>query len=75
MSKSRPATKLGVFGFLARIYNSLYYLAPAIIRLKFLFQSLCEMRYNWDTPMSDELKDKHFKSLGELKDLKAVNLL
>ena len=44
MSKSLPATKREVLGLLARIYDPLGHLAPAIIPLKLLFQSLCEMR-------------------------------
>ena len=74
VSKSLPATKRGVLGLLARIYDPLGHLAPAIIPLKLLFQSLCEMGYDWDTPMSDELKDKHFKWLDDLKDLEAITV-
>ena len=72
MSKSLPATNRGVLGLLARIYDPLSHLPPAIIPL--LFQSLCEMRYDWDTPMSDELNSKHFKWVDDLKDLEAVTV-
>ena len=74
MSKSLPATKRGVLGLLIRIYDPLGHLAPAIIPLKLLFQSLCEMRYDWDTPMSDKLKDKYFKWLDDLKDSEAITV-
>ena len=73
VSRSLPPTKRGVLGLLARIYDPLGHLAPAIIPLK-LFQSLCEMGYDWDTPMSDALKDKHFKWLDDLKDLEAITV-
>ena len=53
VSKSLPATKRGVLGLLARIYDPLGHLAPAIVPLKLLFQSLYEMGYDWDTPMSE----------------------
>ena len=53
VSKSLPETKRAVLGLLARIYDPLGHLAPAIIPLKLLFQSLCEMGYDWDTPMSE----------------------
>ena len=46
VSKSLPATKPGVLVLLARIYDPLGNLAPAIIPVKLMFQPLCEMRYD-----------------------------
>ena len=44
-------TKRNVISLAGRFYDPLGFLAPVTIRLKVLFQKLCESKIKWDEPL------------------------
>lgn len=48
MARTTEPTKQNVVSIVGRFYDRLKFLAPVIIRLKILFQKLCELQLQWD---------------------------
>ena len=49
-ARSLPPTKRNIVSIVGRIYDPLGFLSPVLIRLKSLFQELCELKLEWDEP-------------------------
>lgn len=45
-------TKRHIVSLVGRIYDPLGFLSPVVIRLKSLFQELCELKLEWDEPLT-----------------------
>ena len=46
-----------ILSTIARFYDPLGLLSPAIIPLKYLFQKICMLKINWDTQLPNEIYD------------------
>jgi hypothetical protein len=51
-------TKINVVSVVGRFYDPLGALSPVVIQFKILFQQLCELKVEWDQPISGELLSK-----------------
>ncbi len=51
-ARSLTPTKRHVMSIAGRIYDPLGFLSPVVIRLKCLFQELCELQLEWDEPLT-----------------------
>ncbi len=50
-----------------KIYDPLGFLAPVVIRLKCLFQELCELKLEWDEPLTGALLSKWESMVTDLQ--------
>ena len=50
-ARSLSPTKRNIVSLVGRIYDPLGFLSPVVIRLKSLFQELCELKLGWDEPL------------------------
>ena len=67
---SFPVTKRSVLRITASIFDPLGILAPFVIKLKMLFQQLCQDQLRWDDNLQGKLLHKWKSILGELEHLK-----
>ena len=51
-ARSLSPTKRNIVSLVGRIYDPLGFLSPVAIRLKSLFQELCELKLGWDEPLT-----------------------
>lgn len=51
-ARSLSPTKRHIVSLVGRIYDPLGFLSPVVIRLKSLFQELCELKLEWDEPLT-----------------------
>ena len=51
-ARSLPPTKRCIVSLDTRIYDPLGFLSPVVVRLKSLFQELCELKLEWDEPLT-----------------------
>ena len=68
------STKRGVISDVSRIFDVLGWLAPAIVPMKMLFQSLWELGIGWDDPVPAPYKQRHERWREELLLLSKVTL-
>ena len=54
--KSQVATKREILRQTSRLFDPLGLLSPVTIRAKLLIQDLWRMKYDWDTPLPDDLQ-------------------
>ena len=50
--------KRHIVSVISRIYDSLWYLSPVVVRFKTFLQELCESKIGWDQPLTGELLSK-----------------
>ncbi|XP_075539206.1 uncharacterized protein LOC142573874 [Dermacentor variabilis] len=70
--QDRPYTRRGVLSTVNSLYDPLGFMAPITVQGKYLLRDLVTKGYNWDTPLSDEKKqrwDEWENSLQELQHL------
>ena len=67
-------TKGVILKFVARIFDPLGITAPAVVKIKLLFQKLCSLRIDWDLTLSEDLIIKWTALLSNLKQLKPIKL-
>ena len=68
------STKRGIISDTAKSFDVLGWLAPFIINMKVLFQSLWQMKIGWDDPLDNRLAEKHKEWRQQLPILKGVTL-
>ena len=51
-ARNLSPTKRHIVSLAGRIYDPLGFLSPVVIRLKSLFQELCELKLEWDEPLT-----------------------
>lgn len=57
-SEELAATKIGILGKLARIYDPLGLVAPTNLQEKLLHRATCELKYTWDAALPDEFTNR-----------------
>ena len=65
-------TKQNVIGIVSRFYDPLGVLAPITVKLKMLFQELCQSRVGWDEELSSELKKKWEHLILDLENIEST---
>ena len=68
------STKRGIISDTAKSFDVLGWLAPFIIKMKILFQSLWQEKIGWDDTLEDRLADQHREWREQLPLLKSVTL-
>ena len=68
------STKRGIISDVAKVFDVLGWLSPAILPMKVLFQQLWELKLDWDQPVPEQLKQKHARWRAELPLLSSVTL-
>ena len=69
LAKLLPETKRSVLRLSARIFDPLGLIMPFTISLKILFQELCLDSTDWDTTLTESLKEKWMSIINELASL------
>ena len=67
-------TKRGVISDIARTFDVLGWISPAILPMKVLYRDLWKAKSDWDDPISDEQASRHRRWREELPQLKEVQL-
>lgn len=73
-AKNCEPTKRNIISVASKFYDPLGYISPIIIQMKLLFQSLCDNRMDWDTPLTGELRKKWLKLIDDLEKAKPITL-
>ena len=60
-------TKRTILSTIAKFFDPLGVIAPVILPLKVLFQNVCKEKTDWDTPMSDDIKETFLKIVSDLR--------
>ena len=68
------STKRGIISDVARTFDVLGWLSPAILPMKLLFQELWELHLDWDEEVPGNLREKHEKWREELPLLATISL-
>ena len=56
------------------MFDPLAIIAPAVVKIKLLFQKLCLLKIGWDLTLSEDLIIEWKALLGNLKQLKPTDL-
>ena len=67
-------TKRYLLKTIASIFDPLGVLSPAVVNLKLLFQEICSMKLDWDSPLPENLIIKWEKTLKRLQRLQPVHI-
>ena len=67
-------TKRVILRLTAKIFDPLGLVSPFVIQLKLLFQSLCQDKLEWDTPLSGELLLRWKAIISEISNLNGVSV-
>ena len=68
------SSKRGIISDVARTFDVLGWISPAILPMKVLFQELWERQLGWDDEVPDVLREKHTKWREELPLLASIRL-
>ena len=68
------STKRGIVSNIARTFDVLGWLSPAILPMKLLYRELWQLHLDWDEEVTSHLKRKHQKWREELHILAAVKI-
>ena len=68
------STKRGIIADVARTFDVLGWIAPVIITMKVLFQTLWQLKIGWDEEVPAHLKAQHIKWREELPLLSSIRL-
>ena len=66
-ARSLSPTKRNIVSIVGRIYDPLGFLSPVLIRLKCLFQELCELKLEWDEPLTGAPLSKWESMVADLQ--------
>lgn len=66
-ARGLPPTKRNIVSLVGRIYDPLGFLSLVVIRLKSLFQELCELKLGWDEPLTGAILSKWESMTADLQ--------
>ncbi|CAI5660438.1 unnamed protein product [Oreochromis niloticus] len=72
--KERPATRRGILATVASVYDPLGFLSPYILTGKQVLQEMCKRGVGWDEPIPPTLETKWKAWLGDLENLKRIEI-
>ena len=73
-ASSLPMTKSSVLKLTGRVFDSLGFLSPVMIRMKAIFQILCQQKISWDAELEGDLRSKYCRFISELQRLSDVRI-
>ena len=73
-ASSLPMTKRSVLKLTGRVFDPLGFLSPVMIRMKTIFQNLCQQKINWDAELEGDLRSKYCRFISELQRLSDVRI-
>ena len=68
------STKRGIVSDTTKSFDILGWMAPFIVRMKALFQTLWKQKIDWDTPLDEDLTAQHVQWRSELSVLKHITI-
>lgn len=68
--KEKPATRRGILGTVASVYDPLGFLSPYLLTGKQILQEMCKRGVGWDEPIPPALETKWKAWLSDLENLK-----
>ena len=73
-ASSLPMTKRSVLKLTGRVFDPLGFLSPVMIRMKTIFQILCQQKISWDAELEGDLRSKYCTFISELQRLSDVRI-
>ena len=73
MSQAHP-TKREMLSATAKFYDHLGYISPVILPLKCMFQEICQLKMNWDTPLPVKLHKKWVEITNDMATVQAIEI-
>ena len=73
-ASSLPMTKRSVLKLTGRVFDPLGFLSPVMIRMKTIFQILCQQKISWDAALEGDLRSKYCRFISELQRLSDVRI-
>ena len=67
-------TKRSILSSTAKLFDPLGLLCLFIVPLKILFQTLCKENVDWDSLVSDEIKEQWFKVINDMEALGKIEI-
>ena len=71
-ARNLEVTKRNVLSLLASLFDPLGIISPVTVSMKALFQEICSNKFDWDKPLTGEIKgkwDRWIKDLVETKEI------
>lgn len=72
--KEKPATRRGILGTVASVYDPLGFLSPYLLTGKQILQEMCKRGVGWDEPIPPALETKWKAWLSDLENLKKIEI-
>ena len=73
-ASSLPMTKRSVLKLTGRVFDPLGFLSSVMIRMKTIFQILCQQKISWDAELEGDLRSKYYRFISELQRLNDVRI-
>ena len=73
-AKDLPITKRSLLKLTAKIFDPLGMLSPFVVKMKYLFQVICQVKKDWDEPVHGDLLKEWNTIVNELPLLNAVRI-
>ena len=70
----RPCTRRGILSTVSSIHDPLGFAAPVVLKGKQILRQLCREKFDWDSPVSEELRVIWKKWRQEIMDLEKVEI-
>ena len=67
-------TKRDILSCTSKCYDPLGLLAPVVVPLKLMFQSMCKEKVDWDEPLSEEINQQWQATTSQIKKSGAVEI-
>jgi hypothetical protein len=72
--KDLPITKRSLLKLTAKIFDPLGMLSPFVVKMKYLFQVICQVKKDWDEPLHGDLLKEWNTIVNKLPSLNAVRI-
>lgn len=72
--KERPDTRRGLLSTIHSIFDPLGFLAPVVITGKLMLQELTRLKYDWDTPIPEQMRARWQTWKATLKGLEVIQI-
>ena len=73
-ASSLPMTKRSVLKLTECVFDPSGFLSPVMIRMKTIFQILCQQKISWDAELEGDLRSKYCRFISELQRLSDVRI-
>jgi hypothetical protein len=73
-AKNLPVTKRSLLRLTAKIFDPLGMLSPFVVKMKYLFQVICQEKKDWDEPLNGDLLKEWNTIVNELPSLNAIRI-